>query len=228
MSTGRPLVLCAHGTRSDEGRRAVQRLAAAVAAAVPGPVLTAYVDVHGPRLAEVLEPGMTVVPLLLAPGHHTRVDVAGAADRAGRVLVAPPLGPSPLLAGLLADRLRSAGLRSTDAVVLGAAGSSDPAAEGSVREAALGLAEVLGVPVHVGVASSHGRSVADQVLALRAAGRRRVAVASYLLATGHFHRLLLESGADLVTAPVLSGPVDPRLVRLVLERAAQARRLVAA
>jgi hypothetical protein len=44
-------------------------------------------------------------------------------------------------------------------------------------------------------------------------------VASYLLATGHFHRRILDAGADLVTAPLLGeGSPDPRLVELVLER----------
>ena len=50
---------------------------------------------------------------------------------------------------------------------------------------------------------------------------RRVVVAAYLLATGHFHGRLLQAGADLVTDPLVTAPaVDARLVRLVLQRAA--------
>src|SRR6476661_4536194 len=95
------LVLCAHGTRSDTGRAAVRALVGRVAGVWPGAVEEAYVDVHGPTLGSVLRPGATVVPLLLSPGHHTSVDIAGAAATVGRVHVTPPLGPSTRLVTLL-------------------------------------------------------------------------------------------------------------------------------
>ena len=80
----RPLVLCAHGTRSEAGRAAVRALVERVADVWPGVVEEAFVDVHGPTLGSVLRPGATVVPLLLSPGHHTAVDIAGAAATVSR------------------------------------------------------------------------------------------------------------------------------------------------
>src|SRR5690349_22445900 len=116
------LVLCAHGTRSDTGRAAVRALVERVDAVWPGPVLEAYVDVHGPTLGSVLRPGATVVPLLLSPGHHTSVDIAGVAAAVGRVHVASTLGPSTRLVTLLHQRLVVTGLCPGDAVVLAASG----------------------------------------------------------------------------------------------------------
>ncbi len=218
MTGPAPLVLCAHGTRSAAGRAAVQALVAAVAARTAVPVREAYVDVHGPTLAETLVPGAVVVPLLLSPGYHTAVDIARAAERVPGVLVTPTLGPSVLLVSLLADRIAEVGLGRADAVVLAAAGSSQPAAAEAVEATAAGLAAVLDRPVSTAYGASCLPSVPDEVARLRAAGARRVVLASYLLATGHFHRRLLAAGADSVTAPLISGDVDGRLVGLVLDR----------
>jgi sirohydrochlorin ferrochelatase len=218
------LVLCAHGTRSAEGRSAVRSLVRAVSADACEPAVEAYADVHGPTLAEVLVPGATVVPLFLATGYHVRVDIAGHAAGVRDVAVAPPLGPDAALVNLLAARLRAAGLRRGDAVVLAAAGSSDPQSAEAARWTADALTGDLARPVHLAFAASRRPSVGDTVAALRSRGAGRVVVASYLLATGHFHRLLLASGADLVTAPLVvpGEPVDPRLVDLVLQRGRRA------
>ena len=68
------LVLCAHGTRDPLGRETVGAVVAAVAARLPDvAVLEAYVDVHGPDVADVVaglpegeRAAGVVVPLLLA------------------------------------------------------------------------------------------------------------------------------------------------------------------
>ena len=215
------LVACAHGTRSPEGRAAVASLVSAVRATSDVPVLDAFVDVHGPCVDDVVTSvagDAVVVPLLLAPGYHVRVDIARAVAP-WSAAVAPALGPSPLLTSLLLDRLRAAGARSGDAVVLGAAGSSDDASDVSVRAAARSLSVAWGAPVTVAYGASRTPSLADEVARLRSLTSRRVVVASYLLATGHFHRRVLAAGADLVTAPLLDGgEPDPRLVELVRER----------
>ena len=216
------LVLCAHGTRSDTGRAAVRALVDRVAAVWPGPVEEAYVDVHGPTLGSVLRPGATVVPLLLSPGHHTEVDIAGAASTIGRVHVTPPLGPSTRLVTLLHQRLVVAGLCPGDAVVLAASGSSRPEAAEAVARTAEDLSLVLGRPVAVAAAGESASlpSVTDVVAGLRAEGARRVVVASYLLAPGVFHERLRHSGADAVTSPLLHpARVPDLLVELVLARA---------
>jgi sirohydrochlorin ferrochelatase len=215
------LVACAHGTRSAAGRAAVASLVSAVRAASSAPVLDAFVDVHGPYVSDVvasLSGDAVVVPLLLAPGYHVRVDITRAAAPWSSA-VAPSLGPSPLLTSLLMDRLHAAAARPGDAVVLGAAGSSDEASDESVRAAARSLSVVWGAPVSVAYGASRSPSLAAEVSRLRSVTSGRVVVASYLLATGHFHRRILDAGADLVTAPLLGeGSPDPRLVELVLER----------
>lgn len=215
------LVACAHGTRSKAGRAAVASLVSAVRAASSAPVLDAFVDVQGPYVSDVVASvsgDAVVVPLLLAPGYHVRVDIARAAAPWSSA-VAPCLGPSPLLTSLLMDRLRAAGARPGDAVVLGAAGSSEDASDVSVRATARSLSVAWGAPVSVAYGASRSPSLASEVARLRSVASRRVVVASYLLATGHFHRRILDAGADLVTAPLLGdGSPDPRLVELVLER----------
>lgn len=214
------LVLCAHGTRSAQGRAAVAALVESVAARVEQPVLPAFVDVHGPYLSDVLRPGMTVVPLLLAPGHHVRVDIAEVAAQTREVAAAPPLGPSPLLTRILLERLSDVGLGPADTVVLAAAGSSDDASARSVTEAAGDLSLALRRQVTVAYGASRSPSVPEAVAALRRSGTRRVVVAAYLLAPGHFHTRLACAGADAVTAPLVGdGAVHDALVELVLRRA---------
>jgi hypothetical protein len=81
------------------------------------------------------------------------------------------------------------------------------------------LSAAWGAPVPVAYGASRSPSLAAEVSRLRSVTSGRVVVASYLLATGHFHRRILDAGADLVTAPLLGeGSPDPRLVELVLER----------
>jgi sirohydrochlorin ferrochelatase len=57
--------------------------------------------------------------------------------------------------------------------------------------------------------------VGDVVSRLRAAGRRRIFIASYLLAPGLFHDLLADIGATAVAAPL---GVHPGVVDLVVDR----------
>ena len=168
-----------------------------------------------------------VVPLLLSSGYHDRVDLpaAIAAARPGTAH-APVLGPDPLLAVALADRLVEAGLAPGDAVVLAGAGSSDPDAVASVSVQAGLLAVELAartgvpVPVTVGFGSAASPTVAEAVATARAAGAGRVAVAPYLLAPGHFADRLAGAGADLVAAVL--GP-HPAVVELILRRASSTK-----
>uniref|UniRef100_UPI001964FDA6 sirohydrochlorin chelatase n=1 Tax=Nonomuraea lactucae TaxID=2249762 RepID=UPI001964FDA6 len=119
------LVLAAHGTRSAAGERTLAGLAAAVRRQRPGHrVELAYLEISRPLLAERLPalPGpVIVVPLLLAGGYHVHIDLPTIlAEHRPDALVAPPLGPHRLLTSALARKLARAGLRSTDAVILGA------------------------------------------------------------------------------------------------------------
>ena len=201
------LVLVAHGTRDPAG----VRVARCLAAALPVPAELAFVDVLDPPLRQVLArvPGpVTVVPAFLASGYHVRVDVPGevTASRRRDVTVTDALGPHPAVVRAAVTRLREAGWRRGDAVVLAAAGSSDPRAVADVHLAARRLSALVGRRVRVGFLAAGTPRLADLVGGLRAVGERRVAVASWLLAPGVFHRAALACGADVVADPLGSHP----------------------
>jgi sirohydrochlorin ferrochelatase len=219
----RPTLLAvAHGTRSAAGRRQLLDLAGAVARRSPGlDVRLCYVDVQEPRIAEIVPTvrDAVVVPLLLSAGYHVRVDIADAV-RGTHIPVAPPLGPDDVLLESLTRHLAAATrggeqkaepTRDADAVVLAAAGSSDPAWRESVHDMA---ARIPG-GAHVAYAAGSGPKVADVVADLRRRGARRVVIAAYLLADGLFYRTLHRAGADAVTPPLC---LDPAVAGLVLRR----------
>lgn len=220
------LIACAHGTRNVEGQAAIRQVLAGIEALRPGlTVVEAYVDVQEPELGGVVAglPEGTpavVVPLLLSTGYHVKVDIPRAIKSRPEVSAAPPLGPDPRLAELLAARLRDAGLGDDDGVLLAAAGSSLPDGSVDSEEQARQLAELLPNKVRVAYGASAEPNVPDGVAALRTElaedeGPGRVVVASYLLATGYFHDQLSKAGADAVTAPLLPSPV---LAEIALER----------
>lgn len=222
------VVLVAHGTRDARGAETVRHLAGRVAESLPSrEVALAYVDVQSPLVGEVLDDVMTrhssvaVVPLLLSRGFHVDVDIADAvAAHPGSYAVAQ-LGPDPLLAALLVDRLRSAGIPEQAHVVLAAAGSSRAEAAEDVEVAAEQLDQEWAGPVTVAYATGTEPSVPDAVAAARSAGATSVAVASYLLAEGFFHDRLSDAGADIVTAPLAANPEgEDAVLAVVLTRLA--------
>jgi uroporphyrin-III C-methyltransferase / precorrin-2 dehydrogenase / sirohydrochlorin ferrochelatase len=229
------LIGCSHGTRSREGRDVVRSLLREVRSRAPGEVREAFVDVQSPDVAEVVaahaqltetrtrdeEPvRAVVVPLLLSLGYHVKDDIGGAVS--GRAATAAaPLGPDPRLAVVMAERLMEAGLGADDAVVMAGSGTRDPEGVTQVEEMGSLLAEQLGREVTTGFAYAATPSVAEAVAALRdrqARGElpgKRVAVASYVLAPGHFHDLVRAAGSDLVAAPLGAHAL---IADIVLER----------
>lgn len=213
------LVLVAHGTRDPAGAVVVEEIAALVRARLGGvAVRVAYADVRQPDVTAVLSsvPGpAVVVPAFLASGYHVRVDIPAQVAASGHpdAVVTAPIGPA-LLPALL-SRLREAGWRPGDSVVLAAAGSSDPRALADVRRIATDLARRVG-PVSVGYAATAAPRVADVVASLPG----RVAVASWLLAPGLFHQVVADSGAQVVSAPI---GAHLRVVEAVLLRYYEAR-----
>ena len=205
----RPTLLAvAHGTRSPAGQAQIRDLVARVARRRPGlDVRLTYADVQQPRVAEVVPavPGAVVVPLLLSAGYHVRVDIAEAVAGTG-IPVTAPLGPDDVLLDSMTRHLPPA-----DAVVLAAAGSSDPAWRADVHR----LAARIAGGAHVAYAAGDERKVADVVAGLRRQGHRRIAIAAYLLADGLFYRTLHRAGADAVTPPLC---LDPAVTDLVLRR----------
>jgi sirohydrochlorin ferrochelatase len=207
------LLAVAHGTRDPAGPATVQALLDRVRTLRPWlRIAEAYAEIAEPPLEDALAaaPGpVVVVPLILARGYHAQTDIPGrvAHCRAGRrpggradAVTARPLGPHALLGAALADRL--GGGRWADAVVLGAAGSADPAGITDVRVAARLLAGRLRRPVPYGLVAAGAPGLPDVVADLRRRGARKVAVASYLLAPGYFHGRLLAAGADEVSPPI--------------------------
>ena len=219
------LIACAHGTRNPTGRRLIAELALAARSLRPGLATTAaFVDVQPPTVVDVVSQfaaaGRTsvVVPLLLSGGYHVHVDIAGAVDEHAGAVAARPLGPDARLVAVLHDRLVQAGADARDpltAVVLAAAGSSDPRSVADVEETADLLQRNWAGAVTTGYGSAAQPTVADAVLAARRGGAERVVVASYLLAPGHFHDKLAGAGADTVTAPLLP---DERIAAVLLDR----------
>jgi sirohydrochlorin ferrochelatase len=219
------LVACAHGTRSPAGRRLVAELALTARRLRPGlETWAAFVDVQPPTVADVVaelaseDRQTVVVPLLLSGGYHVHVDIAQAVDRFRTAVAARPLGPDPRLVAVLADRLAEAGADAGDpgtAVVLAAAGSSDPRSVADVEATAALVQRGWAGPVSVGYGSAAQPTVPAAVAAAREAGARGVVVASYLLAPGHFHDRLGAAGADVVTAALLP---DERVAEVLLDR----------
>lgn len=220
------LLILAHGSRDLRSVIATRDLTRAVAAARPGlPVRHAFLDLSYPRalpvLAELRGRPVVAAPLLLTAAYHSRVDVPAVLAEAAHALpglsvrAADVLGPDPRLLDGLIRRLGGARF---DAVVLAAAGSSDPRAIQTVQGMATALGERYGVPARAGFASA-ARPVGDAVRSLHAAGAERVAVASYFLAPGLLYdravAMAREAGAVTVAKPLVDAP---ELVDVVLSR----------
>ncbi|WP_433506163.1 sirohydrochlorin chelatase [Pseudonocardia halophobica] len=208
-----PLVLVAHGSRSDAADAVVQEIAAGARAALPGTeVRVGYVDVRRPAVADAIRglDGAVVLPAFLASGYHVRTDLPAQLAEAGadpaRFVVTAALGPDPLLVRAALARVADAGHRVGDTVVLAAAGSSDAAALAEVRAAGKMLADALGRGVRVGFAATAAPRIDALVDGLRRAGSERISVVSWLLAPGVFHTRIRNSGADVVGDPLGAHP----------------------
>lgn len=212
------LLAVAHGSRNPAAAEVVRRIARQIQRLAPViDVRVAFIGHAEPSFPEQLDAAganAVVVPLLLSTGYHVTADIAGAASSAG-LRVASPLGPDELLLTALTARLAEAGVPAGTPIVLGAAGSADPVAAADVRKQADLLAERLDVPVVGAFATVARPTVAEAVADLRQQTGQPVAVASYLLAPGHFHDQLCDSGADWVTEP-LGG--HPALAGLIIDR----------
>ncbi len=208
------LVAVAHGSSHPGAARTVTALARQVTRLAPViDVRVAFVQHTEPSLPQALAGAghdAVVVPLLLCAGYHLTTDIAAALRRANRL--AGPLGPDQLLVTALVSRLAAAGVPAGTPVVLAAAGSSDALAVEQVQAQAKLLAGELGVEVTAAFAASGQPTVPDAVTDLRAATGGRIAVASYLLAPGHFHDQLARSGADWVTDPLGDHPAVAALI----------------
>lgn len=221
------LLLVAHGTRSATGRREISRLLLETRKRLTGGgapdvgCRMAWVDIQTPTPERVLADAVptVVVPVFLARGYHVVEDVAGACRHApGPVALTGHLGAEPEVVRALVQRLAEAGgtgATGADAVVLGAAGSSDADSVAETRALASMLGRILEVPVRAAFASAATPAVADAVAEFRGAGHRRIAVMTHLLAPGFFADRMADSGADIVSPPL---GAHPEIIDLVVRR----------
>lgn len=226
--TAPTLVAVAHGSRDPRAAPAVRALLGLVAAHRPGlDIRPAHLGLTPPLLPAVLA-GLrgpaVLVPLLFGPGHHVTSDLPATLAAAPHLpaAIAAPLGPHPLLVRALHARLLEAGWsRRGQAVVLAAAGSRDPASRRCTeRTAAMLSARLGGVPVVAGYASAAAPTVPQAAAWLRAAGLRRIAVASCFTAPGRFAARTAAAAPWIAAEPL--GAHDA-LARLILHRYDTAR-----
>jgi sirohydrochlorin ferrochelatase len=203
------LVLVAHGTRDPAGAETTNALADLVREWVPD-VRVAYADVHQPDVTTVLreiDGPAIVVPAFLAAGYHVLIDIPDQIRAAGTpAVLTPHLGVDAV--AVARQRLVEAGWRPGQPIVLAASGSSDPQAREEVRAAARRLGAD-----RVGFVATSEPALADVVT-------KDVAVASWFLAPGLFHRRAMECGARVVAAPL---GAHPAIAQLVVLRYATAR-----
>lgn len=208
------LICVAHGTRSAPGNAVAVDVARQAGLLLGVPATAAYVELCAPAFADVAsatdEPAVAV-PLLLSTGFHVRVDLPEAVVGTP-VTVAPPLGPSPLLAAAQVDRLSEVDVARGRPVLLVAAGSQDPLALPDLHDARDLLADAWDGPVDLAALSGPLPRPADVVTPDHA-------VSPYLLAPGHFADRVRRECAPAVVADVI-GP-HPAVAALVARRCAE-------
>ena len=231
------LVALAHGRRDPRSAATITALVDEVRAMRPDlRIEPAFLELSKPSFATVVNKlvragfdEIVVVPLLLSDAHHAKVDVPSAvAEMSARheglkIRATSILGLENAFLEVLDVRLRAAlkeaRVRELDALVLAAAGSSDPLANQAVAR----MARVWGthhkLPVKAAFASSAPPATGEAVRAFRGEGRRHIAVASLFLAPGFLPdraaELALEAGAVAVSEPL---GAHPELARTVLAR----------
>jgi sirohydrochlorin ferrochelatase len=202
-----PLIIAAHGSGDPAFAAIVADLAGQVRCSRPDlDVRIGYLEHGPPRLVDVVEPGAVVVPLLLSSGYHAAVDIPAQAVGA---LIAKSTGPDDRLVPVLAARLRQAGWSAGTPVALAAPGSTEESARREVRAVGLLLSDALGgADVTVAFISSGTPKLSELLLT-------GVAVSSYLLAPGHYSRIIASCGAGIVGAPLGAAP---ELAAIILDR----------
>ncbi|MDN5894892.1 MAG: sirohydrochlorin chelatase [Nocardioides sp.] len=231
------LIALAHGSRDPRSSDTITALVNEVRSMRPDlRIEPAFLELAKPSFAQVVSrlvraghDEIVVVPLLLSDAYHAKVDVPSAvadqtAKHAGlRIRVTDILGLEQAFLEVLDLRLRAAlkdaRVRELDALVLAAAGSSDPLANQAVGRLARLWGTKHKLPVKAAFASATPPATGEAVRAFRTEGRRHVAVASMFLAPGFLQdraaELALEAGAVAVSDPL---GAHPTLSRTILAR----------
>ena len=222
------IVATSHGTDNPHGQQLIHDLRGDLermsAQQFPGQLLwhEAYVDVQEPRLESVIaalpegEPAV-VLPLLVSDGVHTTDDIAQAVASRPGTLAAPPLGPLPELAQVLAQR--AAGhLEKDTLVIVAAAGTRLEVGQNQVENLAEQVAGLLEREVLVGYCAGAQPRIVELV---GGGAGRPVLVLSALLADGYFQQKLSSTGADVVTSPLLPDVMITQCFLVRLQKALQ-------
>jgi sirohydrochlorin ferrochelatase len=231
------LVALAHGSRDPRSAETITALVDQVRALRPDlRIEPAFLELSKPSFGTVVSKlvraghdEIVVVPLLLTEAYHATVDVpaavAAAMERHEGLQIRPTsiLGMEPSFLEVLdlrmRDALRASRIRELDALVLAAAGSSDPLANQAVARLARLWGSRHKLPVTAAFASASPPATGEAVRAFRTEGRRHIAVASLFLAPGFMPdraaELALEAGAIAVSAPL---GVHENLARTILAR----------
>ena len=231
------LVALAHGSRDPRSAATIKALVAEVKKMRPDlRIETAFLDLSKPSFDTVVDrlvkagfDEIVVVPLLLTEAFHARVDVPGAIATATarheglKIRATRVLGMEAAFLEVLDVRLREAlkeaRVRELDALVLAAAGSSDPLANQAVARLARTWGTRHKLPVTAAFASAAPPAAGEAVRAFRGEGRRHIAVASSFLAPGTLPdraaELALEAGAVAVSEPL---GAHPEVARAILAR----------
>lgn len=231
------LIALAHGSRDPRAAATITALVGEARAMRPDlRIEHAFLQGSKPSFATVVDrlvraghDEVVVVPLLLTEAHHATADVpavvAEALERHPglQVRATTILGLETCFLEVLDVRMREAlsasRVRELDALVLAAAGSSDPLANQAVAR----LARLWGthhrLPVTAAYAAAAPPATGEAVRAFRAQGRRHIAVASLFLAPGSMTdraaELALEAGAVAVSDPM---GAHPTIARTILAR----------
>lgn len=235
------LVALAHASRDPRTARTISALVDEVKSQRPDlRVERAFVE-HGahrgrPEFQTVVDrlvragiDEIVVVPLVMSEAFGATEDIEAAVLAAAgrhpglRVRASGILGLEACFLEVLDQRLREAlaasRVRELDALVLAAAGSTDPLANQSVAR----LARLWGthhrLPVTAAYAANTPPATGEAVRAFRGEGRRHIAVASLFLTPGELtdraEELALEAGAVAVSEPL---GAHPEIARVVLAR----------
>lgn len=170
-------------------------------------------------------PSAVVVPLVTGP--HPALDAATGTA----AMLAAPLGPHPLLANALHDRLAESGLAradrvrmltmvsAADGIIVVTAGGQAAVADAEVTSVL--LASRLAIPVMT-VALDGGPTVADAADRLRKAGTARVALAPCLIGPEADLRALIAEAAAAGAACAEPLGAHPALAQLIVLRYVEA------
>ena len=231
------LVALAHGSRDPRSAATVKALVEEVRRMRPDlRIEQAFLDLSKPSFTTTVDKlvragydEIVVVPLLLTEAYHAKVDVPEAVAEAMsrhaglQIRATSVLGLETSFLDVLDIRMREAlkdaRVRELDALVLAAAGSSDPLANQSVAR----LARLWGtrhkLPVKAAFASAAPPATGEAVRQFRNQGRRHIAVASLFLAPGFLPdraaELAHEAGAVAVSEPL---GAHPEVARTILAR----------